>query len=627
MTRAGATPLGGDRCAFRVWAPACERVDVHLLEPADRLEPMRRVERGWFEATLDDVPPGALYRYRLDGGEERPDPASRHQPQGVHGPSRVVAHEFAWSDGGWRGIELHRHVFYELHVGTFTSGGTFDSAIDGLDRLVELGVTTVELMPVAQFPGERNWGYDGVLPYAVQDSYGGPEGLKRLVDACHARGVAVCLDVVYNHLGPEGNYLREFGPYFTSTYHTPWGDAINYDDAGSDEVRRFFIDNALEWLDDYHFDALRLDAVHAILDRSARHFLEQLAEEVAELSRRRGRPMHLIAESDLNDPRLIRERDRGGYGLDAQWADDFHHAVHARMTGERRGYYRDYGRMEHIARALAHGYVFTGQRSEFRGRSHGADPSDLPGERFVVAIQNHDQVGNRMAGERLSELIDAASYRAAAATHLLSPFLPLLWMGEEYAERAPFPYFVSHSDPGLVEAVRKGRREEFSGFDWQGEPPDPQAESTFASARIDPAQAQAGEQAGVLALYRDALRLRRERPALAGAAAAEREVELREDADTLLMTRVADDGRESLFVLRATPADEHGAAVGRGARDQGGAADQAGSAHVSLPPGTWCVLLDSDSIRYGGGAPDDGGSVTDRIALQPRHAMLLERES
>jgi maltooligosyltrehalose trehalohydrolase len=403
---------------------------------------------------------------------------------------------------------LKDYVIYELHTGTFTREGTFTAAIAQLDRVVDLGITAVELMPVAQFPGTRNWGYDGVLPFAVQNSYGGPQGLRAFIDACHERGLSVVLDVVYNHLGPEGNYLREFGPYFSDVYRTPWGEAINFDGPDSDPVRHYFIENALMWLDDYGVDALRLDAVQAILDCSPFPFLAELAAKVKEVARARDRDLFLIAETDTNDPKLIVPADKGGIGLDAVWADDLHHALHLRLTGETRGYYVDYQTPQTLADALASGFAYTGQYSQFRRRLHGAPPWGIEPEQFVVAAQTHDQVGNRMLGERLSQLTSYSGLKLAAALVLLSSHVPLLFMGEEYGETRPFLYFVSHSDPQLVEAVRRGRKQEFAGFGWNEEPPDPQAEHSFARCILDPA---AGNPA-ITDLYRALIGLRSKLP-------------------------------------------------------------------------------------------------------------------
>jgi maltooligosyltrehalose trehalohydrolase len=511
--RLGATYLGEGRCHFLVWAPAAAKVEVHVVGPSERTLVMEPQDRGYHEVLAEGMAPGNRYFYRLDGGNERPDPASRYQPEGVHGPSEVVDLNFQWGDAGWMGLELANYILYELHVGTYTEGGTFEAVIPHLDGLCELGVSAVELMPVAQFPGERNWGYDGAYPFAVQNSYGGPAGLKALVEACHARGLAVVLDVVYNHLGPEGNYLAQFGPYFTDAYRTPWGQAINFDGPESDEVRRFFIENALYWTKDFHIDALRLDAIHAIVDPSARPILEELGAAVHRQARQLKRRICVIAESDRNDSRIIRRRAAGGYGLDAQWSDDFHHALHTLLTPERNGYYSDFGDVEQLARAYREGFVYSGQYSNYRKRSHGNSSRGLPSERFVVFAQNHDQVGNRMMGERLSNLVSFEAQKMAAGALLLSPFTPLLFMGEEYGEIAPFTYFVSHSDPGLIEAVRKGRQEEFSAFEWAGQIPDPQSAETFQGCKLNHALKSEGDHRALYNFVRELIRLRRELPA------------------------------------------------------------------------------------------------------------------
>ncbi|MFO0841788.1 MAG: maltose alpha-D-glucosyltransferase [Gemmataceae bacterium] len=503
-----------DNCHFLVWAPRADRVVLRLTEPVARDLPMRPMEDGYHQLVVKGVSPGQKYLFALPGGVAcpdpiaRPDPASRWQPDGVHGPSAVVDPRFAWGDGGWRGIALKDMVLYELHVGTFTPEGTFDAAIGHLDRLCQLGVNAIEVMPVAQFPGGRNWGYDGVYPFCVQNSYGGAAGLKRLVDAAHRRGVAVVLDVVYNHLGPEGNYLREFGPYFTDHYRTPWGEALNFDGADSDHVRHFFLTNALMWQDEFRLDGLRLDATHAIKDTSALPFLTELAEQADREARRLGRPFHLIAESDANDARLVRPRGQGGFGLAASWADDFHHAAHTLLTGERAGYYQDFGELSDLVWAYRDAWVYAGRYSPHRRRQHGNSPKGLGRDRFVVCAQNHDQVGNRARGERLSALVDRDGLGLAAGLVLLSPFVPLLFMGEEYGETAPFLFFTSHGDPGLIEAVRRGRREEFASFGWQGEVPDPQGEETFARSKLDPSRGDPE----LLSLYRELIALRRTLP-------------------------------------------------------------------------------------------------------------------
>jgi maltooligosyltrehalose trehalohydrolase len=476
---------------------------------------MHSVGGGYYHAVVEGISAGALYRYRLDNEKERPDPASRYQPQGVHGPSQVVDHRFGWSDSDWRGLPLEKYVFYELHTGTFTPQGDFEAIVPRLPALKDLGVTAIELMPVAQFPGNRNWGYDGVYPYAVQASYGGPGALKAFVNACHQEGIAVVLDVVYNHLGPEGNYLADFGPYFTDFYKTPWGQAVNFDRAGSDEVRRYFTENALQWVTDFHIDALRLDAIHAIVDSSAQTFLEELGAAVHARAGEVGRDAYLIAESNRNDPRVVRPIGAGGLGLDAVWNDDFHHALHVLLTGERNGYYQDYSNIEDFAGSYREGFLYAQRYSTFRQKRYGQSSKGILPSRFVVFAQNHDQVGNRSLGDRLSPLLSLAQLKLAAGTVLLSPFLPLLFMGEEYGEPAPFQYFVSHEDPSLVAAVRQGRKNEFKRFGWTGDIPDPEDESTFRRCKLNWDLQTASHHRVLWHFYRELLRLRREVPALA----------------------------------------------------------------------------------------------------------------
>jgi maltooligosyltrehalose trehalohydrolase len=496
-----------------VWGPAARRVEV--VSGGARV-PMQSDGDGWWVLDAPDIAPGSDYGFSLDGGAPLPDPRSPWQPLGVHGPSRVVDHDaFPWDDADWSAPPLAPGLIYELHVGTFTPEGTFDAAATRLRHLRDLGVTHVELMPVAEFPGSRGWGYDGVDLYAPHHAYGGPAGLKRFVNACHARGLAVLLDVVYNHLGPDGNYLASFGPYFTKRYTTPWGAAINLDGRGSDEVRRFLCDNALMWLREYHIDGLRIDAVHAIVDTSAVHILEQLAEEVEALAGQLGRPLVLVAESDLNDPRLIRPRDVGGYGLDAQWNEDFHHALHAVLTGERQGYYADFGSLADVAKALVDGFVYEGQPSLYRGRRHGRSARGISGHRFVGFVQNHDQVGNRAQGGRLSRLVSPGRLQIAAALLFTAPYVPLLFMGEEWGTSTPFLYFTDHADPELGRAVREGRRSEFAAFGWDpSEIPDPQAHETLARSTLNWAELEREPHRAMLAWYRALAALRRHAPEL-----------------------------------------------------------------------------------------------------------------
>ncbi len=519
-----------------IWAPKAERV---VLECAGSQMPMTPLKGGWWRVEAEALAHGVDYAFLLDGDGPFPDPRSPWQPHGVHGSSRWVAHDtFEWSDAGWRAPPLAAAVIAEIHVGTFTPAGTFDAVIGKLDHLVALGITHLELMPVAEFPGERGWGYDGVNLFAPHHAYGGPHGLKRLVDACHHRGLAVLLDVVYNHLGPDGNYLGQFGPYFTDAYNTPWGDAVNLDRADSDEVRRFFIDNALMWLRDYHFDGLRIDAVHAIIDTSAVHLLEALSGEVRRLEGHTGRPLVLIAESDLNDPRLIRPVEIGGFGLDAQWNEDFHHALHAALTGESDGYYADFGSLRHLAKALTRGFAYDGAYSRYRRRAHGRPATGLPGRRFVGCLQNHDQVGNRAIGERSSHLLSPGLLKVGAALVLTSPFVPMLFQGEEWAATSPFLYFTDHRDPELANAVRKGRREEFAAFGWDPESiPDPQSADSFERSRLDWDEPSRPAHAEILAWHHALIALRRGHPAFADDRLDQIEVRFDEHLRWLMLVR------------------------------------------------------------------------------------------
>ena len=535
---------------FRVWAPKPERVELVIDGVAT---PMVQAHGGWWELEVAEAGPGTRYSFSLDGGPLRPDPRSPYQPSGPDGPSELVDHSaFAWSDRRWRGLPLPGAVLYELHTGTFSPEGTFDGAIAHLPHLVELGIDAVELLPVAEFPGSRGWGYDGVDLFAPHSAYGGPEGLKRFVDACHSAGLGVVLDVVYNHLGPSGNYLPEFGPYFSDRHQTNWGDALNYDGPSSGEVRRFVIDNALSWLRDYHVDGLRLDAVHAIVDDSAVHLLEQMATEVRALSAHLGRHLFLVAESDLNDPKFVRSADAGGYGLDASWADEWHHALHATLTGERSGYYEDFGPLALLAKALGQAWVYDGLWSPHRRRVHGRSPAGLPGDRFVVSTQNHDQIGNRAVGERLAALTSPGGLKIAAALLLTSPFVPLLFQGEEWAAVTPFQYFTDHPDPELGRAVSEGRRSEFSSFGWEPDQvPDPQDEQTFLRSKLDWTEVTGaqeslldgelgrppGPHAEMLDWYRALIELRRRVPALTDPRRDDVEVAFDEDAGWLVYRR------------------------------------------------------------------------------------------
>ncbi len=467
-----------------LWAPHARKLTLEIEGKGSVA--LHKQAKGFWHVLPHDLQPGDRYKFRINGKDAFPDPASLSQPDGVHGASECIDLNEIRNihDDSWQGIPLQELIIYELHTGTFTPEGTFAGIAGKLDYLKELGVNALKILPVASFPGERNWGYDGVYPYAVQQSYGGPVEFAKLVKACHEKGIAVILDVVYNHLGPEGNYLGAFGPAFTGKYTTPWGKAINYDDAWCDGVRQFFIENALMWLRDFHVDGLRLDAVHAIKDFSPKHFLRELSEKVNELNKASGRDHFLIAECDLNDTRYINPTEKDGYGMDAQWCDEWHHSLHALLTGERNGYYADFGKAEQLVKSFNHAYVFTGEYSAHRKKIFGTPTEEQPGERFVVFTQNHDQTGNRLMGDRLSTMIDFEPLKLAAAAMLMSPFVPMLFMGEEYAEKNPFLYFISHGDEHLVEAVRKGRKREFRDFIKKADPPDPAATGTFVQSKL-----------------------------------------------------------------------------------------------------------------------------------------------
>ena len=602
----GAIPLPDGSWHFSVWAPGREHLSLHILGNHDQVAPMEKDEQGYHHAVVRNLAAGDRYLYRLDDSHERPDPASRFQPDGVHEPSALVdLNAFRWTDSHWKGRSLETTIFYELHVGTHTREGTFEALIERLPELVDLGVTTIELMPVAQFPGSRNWGYDGVYLFAPQNSYGGPHALQKLVDAVHAHGLAMALDVVYNHLGPEGNYMGEYGPYFTEKYHTPWGQAVNFDDAQSGPVRRFFIQNALYWLREYHFDALRLDAIHGIFDFSAHHILAELQEAVSALAKQLGRQIHLIAESDLNDARILLPREKGGYDLPAQWSDDFHHALHALLTEEQNGYYADFGRVHHLAKVIGDGWYYRGQFSKYRQRRHGNSARGIPRSQFVVFSQNHDQVGNRALGERLSRLVSFEGQKLAAGVTLLSPFVPLLFMGEEYGETSPFLYFTSHGDKDLIEAVRRGRRQEFARFGWQHDIPDPQDPATFEASKLKYELQQQEPHRTLRAFYKELTRLRNHYHLGEGWS-----IEISED-----------DAHEYLSVWRASNSHRLAALFFFGHREA--------TIDPKLPSGRWLVKLNSaDSKWFGPGTElTSGASVNHNasIRLMPQSLILLER--
>ena len=582
---------------FSVWAPNATRLEVHVATGESAGDhPMQCVpeQRGVWEARVPGAKAGDRYGYRIGGGDPLPDPVSRSQPDGVHKLSEVVdPEEFVWTDVAWPGVSLSDFVIYEVHVGTFTPEGTFDAIIPRLSDLSALGITAIELMPVASFPGRRNWGYDGVHVYAPQASYGGPEGLCRLVDAAHAEGLGVVMDVVYNHVGPEGNYLSQYGPYFTDVYRTPWGPALNYDGRGSDGVRRWAHDNALHWISEYHIDALRLDAVHGIFDFGALGFLEELSDEVHELGRQLLRKVQLMAESDLNDPRLVRSPEHGGYGLDAQWADDVHHTIHTTLTDERNGYYQSFQGIATLAEVYREPFYYDGQYAPHRDRVHGRSSAGVPRQRFIVCAQNHDQIGNRPSGERLASLITPDRLRLTAALVLLSPYVPLLFMGEEYGETAPFLYFIEHGDPALVEAVRAGRKKEYEEISRLEAQIDPQAEETFLRSKLDWSKRNSEEGERLLSLHRDLLAIRRDEPAM------------RPGASEIYVQGAP----EWFSALRILPLEYDYYDATR-ARRSVFCAFNLGSQALNIPvrpdaAGAWTLRLSTDAVAYGGTGTTD----------------------
>ena len=605
--RLGARIEGTGTTRFLVWAPEVERVGLRIEGPSPRALAMDRRAGGYHETLAEGIGAGTRYRFDLGDGRLRADPASCFQPHGVHGPSEVVDSRFPWTDAGWTGLPLEDLAIYELHVGAFTPEGTFDAIRPRLPDLRDLGITALELMPIGQFPGVRNWGYDGVFPSAAQNSYGGPDGLRRLVDACHAHGLAVILDVVYNHLGPEGNRLADFGPYFTDAYRTPWGLAVNVDGPGCDDVRRFFLESARSWIEDMHVDALRLDAVHAITDTSAYPFLEELADTVHGLASALGRRVYVIPEDDRNDSRLIRTKPEGGFGLDAVWSDDFHHALHAFLTKERSGYYADFGSFEQLPKVLADGVVFEGQVSRYRGRQQGRSFEGVPAPRLVVYAQNHDQVGNRARSERLSSLVPFEALKLAATFVVLSPFTPLLFMGEEYGDPTPFYFFTSHGDPALAQAVWHGRQREFQAFDWSVEIPDPQAEATFVRSRPNWDLRRKEDASALLAYHRDLLRLRRSHEAFRDRGREHRSVGS-DPAVGLVVQERRSAGRRLLILYRFAEVPSL----------------------VSIPaaPGSWAPVLDSSDRTWKGPRAEALGTLTSdgrlRLGLEAWEAVVLE---
>ena len=579
----GCYPVEGGGWRAAIWAPRAERVEVAFVGGA--VVPLHRDERGYFTGALGPHGPGERYWIHLDG-DACADPASRAQPLGVLGPSALVdPRRFTWTDEGFAPPDPAELVIYELHVGTFAASadagapggrrpGTFATAAAHLDALAELGITAVEPMPIAAFPGERNWGYDGVFLFAPQASYGGPEGFATFVDRAHSAGIAVILDVVYNHLGPEGSVHERFGPYTSRQYATPWGPAVNVDREGSDEVRRHFLENARQWLVDYHVDGLRLDAVHGIIDTSAYPVLGELADHVARWSAEEGRQMLLIAESDDNNPRVLAATNDHGYGADAQWADDFHHALHVALTGEEDRYYADFTGTPELARAIEGGFAYTGQYSAYRGRRHGADPAPAEPVRFVVCAQNHDQVGNRPGADRLTALVERPALLLAAGIVLTAPEIPLLFMGEEHGERAPFAYFVDHGDPDLLEAVRRGRAEEMGAAGSA----DPGAPETFAASCVE----LGGGDRELWTWYRALLDFRRRTPVVTDPGA---ETDASGEGGVLVVVRR---GVQAVWCVGNT--------TGKDVR-------------VAVPQGRWRRVLTSGDPMYGGGGSSSPGDA------------------
>jgi maltooligosyltrehalose trehalohydrolase len=595
--------------SIAVWSPLAGKIAIQLTEKNSRID-LQKGELGYWVKEGADIQPGDRYKIVVDDNEF-PDPASLSQPDGVHGPSEAIdVTKFNWTDTDWNNIPLEQYILYELHTGTFSPESTFEGIEKKLDYLVDLGVNAIEIMPVAQFPGARNWGYDGVFPFAVQNTYGGAEGLQKLVNACHRKGLAVILDVVYNHLGPEGNYLGAVGPYFTEKYKTPWGGALNFDDAWCDGVREYFIQNALMWFRDFHIDALRMDAVHAIKDFSPVHILRAIKEAVDLLMQQIGRPHYLIIENDLNDTKYINPVHEGGFGMDAQWVDEFHHALRVTAGGERTGYYSDFEGIDHLAKAYCDAYVYDGQFSPHRSKNFGVRADNNGGKQFVVFSQNHDQIGNRMLGERTSTLAGFEMQKLLAGAVLVSPYLPMLFMGEEWSEPAPFLYFVSHTDEALAEAVRKGRKEEFAAFHAQGEAPDPVAEETFRHSMLQWDIREKQPHATMLGYYKKLIALRKQYKALSVLNRRNLHVEHNTEWKTIILHRW--EGEQHIVCL-----------MNFSARLQ-----------YIMPPSftnEWHILLDSAAPEWGGPAAapkkvsgaNPGGST---LSLQPQSIIIYTNQ-
>ncbi len=605
MRRSIGSHYQNGKCEFSVWAPEAKSVKAVIVSKNNKELVFQKGEFGYWTGSSKEVIPSDLYLIEVDG-EKWPDPASQYQPQDIHGPSQITDHSaFNWTDAEWKGMPLKEMIIYELHTGTFTEDGTFEGIITKIPYLNELGINAIEIMPVGQFPGNRNWGYDGVYPFAVQSSYGGPEGLKKLVDACHQSGIAVIIDAVYNHFGPEGSYHEKFGKYHTDKYSTPWGSAINFDDAHSDEVRNYFIQNALMWFRDYHVDALRLDAIHACKDMGAFHFAKELTLAVKELEQETGRGHILIGECDLNDPKYISPVTEGGYGLDGQWCDEFHHALRSVITGDTDGYYEDFGMLEHMRRAFQDTFVYSGHYSKHRKKTFGNLPKTNPFSQFVIFCQNHDQVGNRLLGDRISTLVSFEALKVMAGSVLISPSVPMLFMGEEFAENAPFQYFISHTDKALIEGIREGRKKEFSYFNFQGEAPDPYDEETFNKSKLNWNFGEEQNKVTLFEYYKKLIRFRKEHPSFKHTDRDSLNVQMDEEKGLLKITRHFEMAEENdvYIVINYNKED----------------------AIFSIPLGSdWKLFLDSaDNVWLGPGkVAADQANIGDSIIIKG-HSIII----
>ncbi|WP_207535435.1 malto-oligosyltrehalose trehalohydrolase [Desertivirga arenae] len=589
-----------------LWAPKAEKVEILLKENGKKLA-LQEEEGGYWSLTTSEIKAGDRYMFVLDDEKDRPDPASRAQEDTVHGSSLAVnLKTYQWTDQDWQNLDLEKYIIYELHTGTFSPEGTFEGIEKKLDYLLELGVNAIEIMPVAQFPGGRNWGYDGVLPFAAQNTYGGAAGLQHLVDACHQKGISVILDCVYNHMGPEGNYLGDFGHYFTDKYNTPWGNAINFDDEWCDGVRRYFIENVMMWFRDFHIDALRLDAVHAIKDFSPVHILREIKQNVDQLMQETGRRHYLIVELDLNDTRYINPLEKEGYGMDAQWVDEFHHALRVTAGGDRNGYYSDFIDVDHLAKAYKDAYVYDGQFSPHRKKMFGIKAENNPGKQFIVFSQNHDQVGNRMLGERTSQLHSFEMQKLLAGAVLISPYIPMLFMGEEYGESNPFLYFVSHTDQELAELVRKGRKAEFAAFHAEGEAPDPVSESTFQESKLQWHLPQQQPHSILFNYYKTLIQLRKDHPVLSKLDRTQLEVEHQKDEQVVILHRW-DQGTDLVFLLNFANTPKK----------------------IRLPgySAQWHKLLNSASSEFGGSEEIPDYAAEGENILIPAEAMVIYQNS